>query len=384
MATAYSSLLGLALPVQGELTGQWGDEVNDYITKYLDASVAGGLAITADVTLTKTTGSALGATSSQYAILTCSPASVNIVVTAPAAYKIYVVNNTSASYTVTIRGAGPTTGVILSALEKAVVAWNGTDFFKVATSATDGVSTFSAGSTGLTPSSATSGAVTLAGTLAVLNGGTGVTTSTGTTNVVLSNSPTLVTPNLGSPASVGTMPAFTLGGTVSGGGNQINNVIIGTSTPLAGSFTTLGASSTATLNTLVSSGATLTGGSIDGMAVGATTAAAGTFTGTVVFGSSKIISGVGSSVSVASTATTIFTVANGFPLVVVSGNASGGLIFLDLVAYTPAGGFVVISSSTVNGSPAARTYSVSGVNLQVSLASGTYFVGAVAITGSPT
>jgi hypothetical protein len=34
------------------------------------------------------------------------------------------------------------------------------------------------------------------------------------------------------------MPAFTLGGTVSGGGNQINNVVIGASTPLAGAFTT--------------------------------------------------------------------------------------------------------------------------------------------------
>lgn len=44
---------------------------------------------------------------------------------------------------------------------------------------------------------------------------------------------------LGSPSSAGTIPAFTLGGTVSGGGNQINNVIIGTSTPLAGTFTTL-------------------------------------------------------------------------------------------------------------------------------------------------
>jgi hypothetical protein len=37
-----------------------------------------------------------------------------------------------------------------------------------------------------------------------------------------------------------TIPAVTLGGTVSGGGNQINNVIIGTTTPLAGTFTTLG------------------------------------------------------------------------------------------------------------------------------------------------
>ena len=41
-----------------------------------------------------------------------------------------------------------------------------------------GVTTFSAGTTGLTPSSATSGAITLAGTLAVANGGTGLTSGT--------------------------------------------------------------------------------------------------------------------------------------------------------------------------------------------------------------
>lgn len=64
------------------------------------------------------------------------------------------------------------------------------------------VTTFSAGTTGFTPNTATSGAVTLAGTLNVANGGTGVTTSTGTGNVVLSTSPTLVTPILGTPTSV--------------------------------------------------------------------------------------------------------------------------------------------------------------------------------------
>ena len=63
------------------------------------------------------------------------------------------------------------------------------------------VTTFSAGTTGFTPSSATSGAITLAGTLNVANGGTGVTTSTGTGSVVLSTSPTLVTPLLGTPTS---------------------------------------------------------------------------------------------------------------------------------------------------------------------------------------
>jgi hypothetical protein len=39
------------------------------------------------------------------------------------------------------------------------------------------------------------------GTLAVSNGGTGVTTSTGSGNTVLSTSPTLVTPLLGTPTS---------------------------------------------------------------------------------------------------------------------------------------------------------------------------------------
>ena len=67
--------------------------------------------------------------------------------------------------------------------------------------AAGGVTTFNAGTTGLTPNTATSGAVTLAGTLAVANGGTGVVTSTGTGSVVLSTSPTLVTPDLGIPAS---------------------------------------------------------------------------------------------------------------------------------------------------------------------------------------
>ena len=65
-----------------------------------------------------------------------------------------------------------------------------------------GVDSFSGGTTGLTPSTATTGAVTLAGTLAVANGGTGVTTSTGSGNTVLSTSPTLVTPVLGTPTSV--------------------------------------------------------------------------------------------------------------------------------------------------------------------------------------
>jgi len=54
-----------------------------------------------------------------------------------------------------------------------------------------GVTTFSAGTTGLTPATATGGAVTLAGTLAVLNGGTGATNATDArTNLVAAKSGT--------------------------------------------------------------------------------------------------------------------------------------------------------------------------------------------------
>ncbi len=62
----------------------------------------------------------------------------------------------------------------------------------------------SGGTTGLTTSGGPitgSGTITLAGLLAVASGGTGTTTSTGTGNVVLSTSPTLVTPALGTPSA---------------------------------------------------------------------------------------------------------------------------------------------------------------------------------------
>jgi hypothetical protein len=50
---------------------------------------------------------------------------------------------------------------------------------KASGSGGSGVTSFSAGTTGLAPSTATSGAVTLSGTLALANGGTGSTTAAG-------------------------------------------------------------------------------------------------------------------------------------------------------------------------------------------------------------
>ena len=69
--------------------------------------------------------------------------------------------------------------------------------------------------TGL-PTSGLTGNISLttqvSGTLPVANGGTGVTTSTGTGNTVLSTSPTLVTPILGTPTS-GNLSSCTADGT---------------------------------------------------------------------------------------------------------------------------------------------------------------------------
>lgn len=87
-------------------------------------------------------------------------------------------------------------------------------------------------------------AVTCTPAIASVTGlGTGVATALGV-NIGTAGSFVVNGGALGSPSSAGTMPAYTLGGTVSGGGNQINNVIIGNTTPLAGSFTTLAAGNT--------------------------------------------------------------------------------------------------------------------------------------------
>lgn len=71
------------------------------------------------------------------------------------------------------------------------------------------VTSFSAGTTGFTPNTATTGAVTLSGTLNVANGGTGVTTSTGASSVVLRDANSNITFN-------NTLPGYTTTTTASG------------------------------------------------------------------------------------------------------------------------------------------------------------------------
>lgn len=131
-------------------------------------------------------------------------------------------------YYSTTAAAAPTAGnlvageLALNTLDEKLYFKNsaGTVKLLASSASTTNVQTISFGSTGLTPSTATSGVVTVAGTLAVGNGGTGITSFgtgvagalgqnvSGTGSIALTTSPIFTTPNLGTP-SAGTLTSCT-------------------------------------------------------------------------------------------------------------------------------------------------------------------------------
>jgi hypothetical protein len=137
--TNFTPLLGLALPTTGDLSGTWGTTVNDAITGLLDTAVAGTttLSTDTDTTLSSTNGVTNQARS---AIVLCSGSRTALrTITAPAQSKSYVVmNNTSGGYDVQFVGSGPTTGVTIVPNEKCILAWNSSDYVKVASSVVAG------------------------------------------------------------------------------------------------------------------------------------------------------------------------------------------------------------------------------------------------------
>jgi hypothetical protein len=143
MATGATGQLGLALPVQGELSGTWGDTVNNGITQYTNIAIAATLTLTGDgaVTLANTTGDAsasnitstlagAGTVTAQFAIVRVSGTTTTKVVTGPSYSKTYLVDNAS-SFVVTFKASGQA-GVSVAAGEKVTVYYNGTDYVKIA------------------------------------------------------------------------------------------------------------------------------------------------------------------------------------------------------------------------------------------------------------
>lgn len=177
MTTGNTTLLGLALPVEGELSGTWGDVVNDSITKLLDSSIAGTttLSTDADVTLT-TTASASNQARQAVILWTASNGATTRNVTAPAQSKPYIVINAGTG-SIVLRGAGPTTGITIIAGEKCLAAWNGSDFVKVAIG-TAGNNTFTGTQTFTGTSSRLAEILTNAAEVATIS----ATAATGTIN----------------------------------------------------------------------------------------------------------------------------------------------------------------------------------------------------------
>lgn len=156
-------------------------------------------------------------------------------------------------------------------------------------SLTGGVTSFSGGATGLLPNTATTGAVTLTGTLVPANGGTGATSLTG---YVYGNGTATMT---ASP----TIPTSDLSGTVSNAQLANSAITINGSSVSLGGSTTITAATTGTLTI----GTGLSGGSFNGssavtIAIDSTVA---TLTGTqtltnkTISGSTNTLSNIGNS-----------------------------------------------------------------------------------------
>jgi len=228
MATSYSTNLALALPVQGELSGTWGDTVNDNITKMLDEGL-GYQAFSAtgsSDTLTIPNGTTGVARSIYIQLNGTGGGTVNVPTTKTKMY--FVFNNTASAITFKVTGQ---TGVSIPAAAKMALVSNGTDIivaqnYFAALTLGAGLPVASGG-TGLT--AGTSGGVlayTASGTLAssgalaqygvVYGGGAGAApaaTAVGTATHVLTSNGAGVAPTFQAPATSGTVTAVSVAST---------------------------------------------------------------------------------------------------------------------------------------------------------------------------
>jgi hypothetical protein len=200
MTTGATGQLGLALPVQGELSGTWGDTVNNGITQYTNLAIAATLTLTNDgaVTLANTTGDAAasnitstltgaGTVTAQHAIVRVTGTlTTTKVITGPSYSKTYVVINDATGGSVTIKASGQT-GVTIAVGDKALVAYNGTDYVRVGASAGGSNTQVQYNSSGNLAGSAnltfdgtnlTANTLTPTNALGAAYGGTGLTSTT--------------------------------------------------------------------------------------------------------------------------------------------------------------------------------------------------------------
>ena len=183
MSSSYSNLK-FELIGTGEQSGTWGSTTNSNIGTAIEQAIVGMATLTsADFTSNVAVLTLINTNAAQDARALClvvasGALSAAGTIEVPAIEKPYIIIN-SDTYNVTVKVAGQT-GVLVPAGKRTVVYNNGTDVG-------DQISHLST--------------LTLTTPLAASSGGTGTSTTTGTGSLVLSNSPTLVTPNLGTPSA---------------------------------------------------------------------------------------------------------------------------------------------------------------------------------------
>jgi hypothetical protein len=136
MTTQYTPTLKLALPITGELSGTWGDVVNDNITSMIEQAIAGLATINTWTANAHTLTTANGATSeSRCAMLVLTDSGTALsgaaTVTCPTAAKIYIVKNDSGQ-AATIKTSGGT-GVAIPTGETMFVFCDGINVVQAAT-----------------------------------------------------------------------------------------------------------------------------------------------------------------------------------------------------------------------------------------------------------
>ena len=143
MATQYTSILKLALPTTGELSGTWGAVVNDNITSMVEQAIAGLANITTWTANAHTLTTANGTTAeSRCAMLVAADGTGGTALTAageiicPALTKLYVLRNSS-SYAVTLKTASGT-GVAVPSGNTAFLFCDGTNVLACVTTIVNG------------------------------------------------------------------------------------------------------------------------------------------------------------------------------------------------------------------------------------------------------
>lgn len=215
-----------------------------------------------------------------------------------------------------------------------------------------GVSSFSAGSTGFTPNTTTTGAITLAGTLNVANGGTGATTLTG---YVKGSGTSVMTASA-------TIPTTDLSGTI-------------TNAQLANSSITIGSTAVSLGGTIT----TLTGTSISGSTNTLSNIANASLTNSAITINGSSVS-LGGSITVTATASNALTIGTGLTGTSYNGSAPVTIAIDSTVATLT--GSQVLTNKTISG--ASNTLSNIGnsslTNSQITLGTTNIALGGTSLT----